>query len=300
MRVVDPTGLYGYDAQTGRISHSDGTIIDTRGNVISTPPKVSSSSSDSSSSSNNDKSSSSAPSSDNSKKNEAKVDNDKLNVEVVKSEREKQLEMDKQRFEEQRDMLVIQLKKTPCNSELWNKLAEQYIKTNNAIRVIDDMLNQSSKGFVQLPNTGKGYGSYNRDPKGDDNWGTRSFVEDLISMAAKWSERSPDYSILFGDLSRKEGGKLAPHQTHQKGDDVDLVLLVGGKIVSDMVNPWNKDNYDKDVCQEFVDFLKDEFPQFDEILFGDENIVNLHSKTGNIYEQDELRKSHENHFHIGY
>ena len=210
------------------------------------------------------------------KKDEAKNKNDKPNVEVVKTEKEKQLEMAKQRFEDQRDILENQLRNTPYNSQLWNELAKEYIKTNNAIKVIDDILNQSSKGFVQLPDTGKGYGSYNRDPKGDDNWGTRSFVEDLISMAAKWSERSPDYSILFGDLSRKEGGKLAPHQTHQKGDDVDLVLLVGGKIVSDMVNPWNKDNYDKDVCQEFVDFLKDEFPQFDEILFGDENIVNLH------------------------
>ena len=81
------------------------------------------------------------------KKDEVKNENDKPNVEVVKSEKEKQLEMAKQRFEDQRDMLENQLRNTPYNSELYNKLAEEYIKTNNAIKVIDDILNQSSKGF---------------------------------------------------------------------------------------------------------------------------------------------------------
>jgi RHS repeat-associated protein len=38
LRYSDPTGLYGYDASTGTISHADGTITDTNGNVISTPP----------------------------------------------------------------------------------------------------------------------------------------------------------------------------------------------------------------------------------------------------------------------
>ena len=38
LRFIDPRGLYGYDSQTGQISHPDGTITDTSGNVISTPP----------------------------------------------------------------------------------------------------------------------------------------------------------------------------------------------------------------------------------------------------------------------
>jgi RHS repeat-associated protein len=38
LRFVDPTGLYGYDPSTGTISHADGTITDTSGNPISTPP----------------------------------------------------------------------------------------------------------------------------------------------------------------------------------------------------------------------------------------------------------------------
>jgi hypothetical protein len=38
LRYSDPTGLYGHDPSTNTISHADGTITDTSGNVISTPP----------------------------------------------------------------------------------------------------------------------------------------------------------------------------------------------------------------------------------------------------------------------
>ncbi|NLW48775.1 MAG: alpha/beta hydrolase, partial [Firmicutes bacterium] len=43
LKFLDPTGLYGYDASTGTISHADGTITDTSGKTISTPPGGSSS-----------------------------------------------------------------------------------------------------------------------------------------------------------------------------------------------------------------------------------------------------------------
>ena len=38
LRFIDPAGLTSIDTQTGRITHPDGTITDTSGNVISTPP----------------------------------------------------------------------------------------------------------------------------------------------------------------------------------------------------------------------------------------------------------------------
>jgi uncharacterized FlaG/YvyC family protein len=142
LRVVDPTGLYGYDAQTGRISHSDGTITDTRGNVISTPSKVSSSSSDSGSS-NNDKSSSSAPSSDNSKKDEAKVDNDKLNVEIVKSEREKQLEMDILLINFQLEMQIKEYYKAvkeKATQAVLDEILDDIKWTNKTIEYLDSQL----------------------------------------------------------------------------------------------------------------------------------------------------------------
>ncbi len=58
----------------------------------------------------------------------------------VKSDREQQLQMDKQRLVDQRTILENQLRNTDPSTELFNKLAEQYIKTKNAIEYINNQL----------------------------------------------------------------------------------------------------------------------------------------------------------------
>lgn len=143
---------------------------------------------------------------------------------------------------------------------------------------------ESSKGFIQFPNKGIGYDRYLIDPKGDDNWGKPEFVNMLKEIAKKWYEKDKKNKISFGDLSRKNGGELKPHKSHQNGDDADLCLFYNGNRIENMDLP----SYDKKKCQEFVSFLETEFPSIKEILFGDKTIKGVKVVSG-----------HRNHMHIG-
>ena len=54
-------------------------------------------------------------------------------------------------------------------------------------------------------------------------WGTRRTVALLDTVLRTWARLEPKADpILVGPMSLPKGGKLAPHQTHQSGRDVDL------------------------------------------------------------------------------
>lgn len=54
-------------------------------------------------------------------------------------------------------------------------------------------------------------------------WGTQETVDYLVHAVQSVFERFPGSHPLFvGDLSRKTGGKLRPHLSHQSGRDVDI------------------------------------------------------------------------------
>ena len=153
--------------------------------------------------------------------------------------------------------------------------------------------NDSTKGFIQFPNKGIGYTRYLIDPKGDDNWGKPDFVEMLKEIAKKWYEKDKKNHISFGDLSRKNGGKMEDHKSHQNGEDADLSLYYNVVRIEKMTI----DSYNKEKCQEFVSFLRKEFPLIKEILFGDVTITGL---TATCYTNSKLASQHENHMHIGF
>ena len=54
-------------------------------------------------------------------------------------------------------------------------------------------------------------------------WATEETIEGLAGTLSQFHMRFPDAPILYvGDLSRREGGRLRPHRSHQTGRDVDL------------------------------------------------------------------------------
>jgi penicillin-insensitive murein endopeptidase len=54
-------------------------------------------------------------------------------------------------------------------------------------------------------------------------WGTLETVRYLTRAIDKVHEQYPDSPSLFiGHLSRREGGRLSPHKSHQSGRDVDI------------------------------------------------------------------------------
>lgn len=162
------------------------------------------------------------------------------------------------------------------------------VKANITNRMIDNQPNPdffskdnySEKGYIQLPNEGTGYRSNCRD--NNDNWGTPEFVKTLIDIAAQWNRLFPEIMIYYGDLSRKEGGPLAPHKSHQQGVQTDLTFRRGNIKISNMDLETYRQNY----CTEFVKLLES-FPIINEIFFGD-------AATG-----AKVIAGHRNHFHIG-
>ncbi len=56
-----------------------------------------------------------------------------------------------------------------------------------------------------------------------NTWGTTETVEYLTAAVATVFEEYPDSHALFiGDISRKRGGYIKPHISHQSGKDVDI------------------------------------------------------------------------------
>lgn len=71
---------------------------------------------------------------------------------------------------------------------------------------------------VQMP-SGEGYNL--RRP--NNAWGTPAAVEGIAAAIARYRELEPDAPpVQIGDISRKNGGPLRSHLSHQDGRDVDI------------------------------------------------------------------------------
>ncbi|MGZ3456713.1 MAG: penicillin-insensitive murein endopeptidase, partial [Polyangiales bacterium] len=69
---------------------------------------------------------------------------------------------------------------------------------------------------------------------GDARWGVRELVEVIERAAREVKKRYPDSVLGVGHLSRKDGGEIDRHHSHESGRDADLAFFltdVGGKVV---------------------------------------------------------------------
>jgi hypothetical protein len=53
-------------------------------------------------------------------------------------------------------------------------------------------------------------------------YGTASTIRALIEIGEAWAMQHPGHPIGIGDISKKGGGKISGHASHQKGVDVDI------------------------------------------------------------------------------
>lgn len=68
----------------------------------------------------------------------------------------------------------------------------------------------------------EGAGFFLRDHH-PNSWGSDTTVRALVTVFANYARTYPDApAINVGDLSKKNGGRLKPHKSHQSGRDVDL------------------------------------------------------------------------------
>lgn len=94
------------------------------------------------------------------------------------------------------------------------------------------------KGGVQLP-LGEGYNI--RRPA--NAWGTPPTIEGIVAAIARYREVHPDAPLVqVGDISRKNGGPLREHVSHQEGRDVDIGYVFetseDGRKTMDLTRSW--------------------------------------------------------------
>jgi penicillin-insensitive murein DD-endopeptidase len=80
-------------------------------------------------------------------------------------------------------------------------------------------------GAVELPDRGPGFARYRS--QGIYYWGQPELIDGIQEAARRVHEALPGGApLLVGDISARDGGKIARHYSHRSGRDVDLLWYV--------------------------------------------------------------------------
>lgn len=78
---------------------------------------------------------------------------------------------------------------------------------------------------IELPKKGPGFARFRRN--GRHHWAQPALVQAIAQAAATVARAMPGGApLLVGDLSARHGGKIARHNSHRSGRDVDLLWYV--------------------------------------------------------------------------
>jgi penicillin-insensitive murein endopeptidase len=91
-------------------------------------------------------------------------------------------------------------------------------------------------GAVELPQSGDGFVRYRG--QGGHHWGQPALVNGIVEAARRVHQALPGGApLVVGDLSAQHGGKIARHQSHRSGRDVDLLWYVTTPNGKPLQNP---------------------------------------------------------------
>ncbi len=121
----------------------------------------------------------------------------------------------------------------------WNPRDSRRLRPGARLKFCGPRLEPQSVG---RPSDGRLIGGVNLDPDGDNRgvgwvvaarreatWGTPEtvrYVRRCVSQFRHRYKRSKADPIAIGDLSRRQGGPLPPHKSHQSGRDVDIGFIL--------------------------------------------------------------------------
>jgi peptidoglycan hydrolase-like protein with peptidoglycan-binding domain len=137
-----------------------------------------------------------------------------------------------------------------------------------------------------LPEAGRGFATFNREPGGADQFGLASTILAIQTIGAAWAE-THGFPVFVGDISRKGGGTFPPHSAHKDGRDVDLRPFRhrGQPGATNINDP----SYDHALTRALVLLVRQKFPQVT-VLFNDPLLIG-----------DGLTRQfagHDNHLHV--
>lgn len=142
-----------------------------------------------------------------------------------------------------------------------------------------DVPHGATVAFVQLPGSGPGYYLYSNQ---DKQWGTPAAIQSVRTLAESLSKAG--ITIGIGDISFANGGRMAPHESHRRGVDIDIRPQRTDGARSPVI--FTDPAYSRENTKKVVDELhKDDNLSF--IFFNDTKIVGVREWAG-----------HNNHLHV--
>ena len=140
-------------------------------------------------------------------------------------------------------------------------------------------LPRSRAGFVQLPSSGSGYYAYGAAYK---RWGKPNLVYGVQRVGRRWAQTGQP-RMGVGNISLENGGYMAPHSSHQVGEDVDVIPVRNdGREAGVTIH---QRAYSRTQTQRLLDLFVAEVP-LRLCLFNDSGTRNTRYWAG-----------HDNHFH---
>lgn len=134
---------------------------------------------------------------------------------------------------------------------------------------------------TQMPVRGNGFSTYGTRAH---QYGTQRAVSTMQNIASRYHART-GRNMEIGEISRRGGGRLPPHSSHQRGTDIDVrpQSTTGGRTT------WRQANYDRNATREMIRDIRRENPNA-RILFNDPQLI----REG----LTRPYRGHDNHLHV--
>ncbi|HEX7176012.1 MAG TPA: penicillin-insensitive murein endopeptidase [Pyrinomonadaceae bacterium] len=136
-----------------------------------------------------------------------------------------------------------------------------------------------------LPSEGRGFTTYRRSPGGADQFGRASTIRAITDVAETWSTRHAAPRLQIGDISRRGGGRLEPHDSHQRGVDVDMRPIRNDGREQPV--RFDQAGYSHELTKELCQLIRAKVPGV-RIFFNDPRLIGLGLTARLIFHDDHL------------
>jgi hypothetical protein len=139
---------------------------------------------------------------------------------------------------------------------------------------------------VLLPINGPGFVTNNRG-NNQFQFGQQSTIDAAIRVAASWNEKHSNRPFSIGQISKKGGGPMPPHKSHQLGVDVDVRPMC--KDGENAPVTITDSQFDRELTTELIKLWWRLGPT-QAVFFNDQSVIDAGLSR--------FVNGHHNHFHV--